>query len=111
MFVNTEQIQRGVNSFIDNELGKKAVGVNKFAVYFLLPLINSKIAKMVNAYAQNELTREMFDENNNINLDTLYAMGKDAIRKSGQFVYSGIVFTETDIDKLYTYIKNQGELV
>ena len=111
MFVNTEQIQRGVNTFVDNELGKKAVGVNKFAVYFFLPIINSKIAKIVNAYAQNDLTKEMFDENNNLNLDTIYAMGKEAIRKSGQFVYSGIVITETDIDKLYTYIKNQGEMI
>ena len=62
MFVNTEQIQRGITNFVDKELALKAVGANKFIIYFALPIINTKIAKMVSSYAQNELTKEMFDE-------------------------------------------------
>jgi hypothetical protein len=51
----------------------------------------------------------MFDENNNIDLDLVYNMSKDAVKKSGQFVLCGIIFNETDIDKIYTYIKNTTE--
>lgn len=105
MFVNTEQIQIGVTNFIENEIGKKAVGFNKFATYFALPIINKKITQYLNTFSTNELTKEMFDENKNLDLDAVYNMAKSAVQKSGQFVFFGIMFNETDIDKLYTYIK------
>ena len=43
MYVNTQQIQIGVTNFIENEIAKKAVGANKFMVYFAMPIINKKI--------------------------------------------------------------------
>lgn len=105
MFVNTEQIQIGVNNFIDNELGKKSSGFQKFAVYFAMPIIDKKITQYLNNFSTNELTKEMFDENKNLDLDAVYNMAKSAVQKSGQFVFYGIMFNENDIDKLYTYIK------
>lgn len=109
MFVNTEQIQVGVTNFIENEIAKKAVGANKFLIYFAMPIVNKKISSAVNSFSKNELTKDLFDENNNVDLDTIYNMGKKAVQKSGQFVYYGIMFNENDIDKLYTYIKSTGE--
>ena len=47
----------------------------------------------------------MFDDNMNIDVDIVYNMAKEAVKKSGQFVMYGIVFNETDIDKLYSYIR------
>ena len=108
MHVNTQQIQTGLTNYIDNEIGKKAVGVNKFMVYFAMPIINKKVMEYVNNFATSPLTKEMFDENNNVDLDAVYNMAKSAVKRSGQFVMYGIVFDETDIDKLYSYIK--GEL-
>ena len=108
MYINTQQIQLGADKFIENEIAKKAVGVNKFAVYFAMPIINKKITQYIESFSSNPLTKEMFDENKNVDIDTVYNMAKSAIQKSGQFVYYGIVFNETDVDKLYNYIK--GEL-
>jgi hypothetical protein len=105
MFVNTEQIQLGATNFIENEIAKKAVGANKFIIYFAMPILSKKISQYVNSFATNPLTNDLFDENHNVDIDTLYNMAKDAVRKSGQFVYMGIVFNESDIDKLYNYIK------
>ena len=105
MFVNTQQVQTGVNNFIENEIAKKAVGFNKFATYFAMPIIDKKITKYLEDFANNPLTKDMFDENHNIDLDTIYNMAKKAVQKSGQFVYYGIMFNENDIDKLYTYIR------
>ena len=105
MFVNTEQVQLGVTNFIENEIAQKAVGANKFMVYFALPIINKKIAQSLESFSTNDLTKEMFDANKNIDIDIVYNMAKQAISKSGQFVLYGIVFNETDIDKLYTYIR------
>jgi uncharacterized protein YcbK (DUF882 family) len=108
MFVNTEQIQMGVTNFIENEIAKKAVGFNKFAVYFAMPVINKKITQYLNNFSTNELTKEMFDENKNLDLNAVYNMAKSAVQKSGQFVFYGIMFNENDIDKLYTYIKGEN---
>lgn len=109
MFVNAQQVQLGVSKYTDNEIGKKAVGVNKFMVYFALPIINKKVLQYIETYSKDPLTKDMFDENKNIDIDSIYNMAKSAVQKSGQFTMYGIVFNETDIDKLYNYIK--GEII
>jgi hypothetical protein len=50
---------------------------------------------------------DLFDEQHFINVDALYNYAKDAIQKSGQFETMGIIFTENDIDKLYSIIRTQ----
>ena len=105
MFVTIEQIQVGTLNFIENEIAKKAVGANKFIIYFAMPLIAKKIEAYAESFSTNRFTAEMFDENRNVNLDEVYNMAKAAIKKSGQFVLYGIIFNENDIDKLYSYIK------
>ena len=105
MFVNTQQVQIGVTNFIENEIAKKAVGFNKFAVYFAMPIINKKLTSYIESFSSNPLTKDLFDENNNVDIDAVYNMAKSAVQKSGQFVYFGIMFNENDIDKLYTYIR------
>lgn len=105
MFVNTEQIQMGITNFMENELGKKATGANKFFVYMAMPLVNKKVSQYLESFSSNPLTQDFFDENKNVDLDRVYNMAKSAIQKSGQFVYMGIVFNESDIDKLYTSIR------
>lgn len=105
MYINTQQIQLGADKFIENEIARKAVGVNKFAVYFAMPIINKKITQYIESFSSNPITKDMFDENKNVDIDTVYNMAKNAIQKSGQFVYYGIVFNETDVDKLYNYMK------
>lgn len=106
MKVNVQQVQRGIINFIDNELGQKAVGINKFAIYFLLPQIPNKINALYGTYKNNPMFKDFFDESGNVDLDKLYNTSKEAIRKSGQVEYMGIIFNESDIDKLYNYIKN-----
>lgn len=105
MFVNTEQIKLGVISFIENEIASKAEGANKFFTYFIIPIVSNKISHYINAFSENEMTKDMFDENRNLDMDVVYSMAKDAVKKSGPFVVYGIMFNETDIDKLYAHIK------
>jgi hypothetical protein len=111
MFVNTEQIQLGVTNFIEEEIAKKAVGANKFFIYFAIPIINKKIVQYIETFSSNELTKDMFNEDKNIDLDVIYNMAKTAISKSGQFVLYGIVFNMSDIDKLYTYIRQTCSVI
>lgn len=104
MFVSTEQLQIGVTNFIEAEIAKKATGTTKFLTYLAIPVVNKKVAYYMDSFFNSEFTKDMFDEERNIDIDLLYNMSKEAIRKSGQVVAYGIVFNETDIDKLYNYI-------
>jgi hypothetical protein len=108
MFVNTEQIQLGTTNFIENEIAKKATGVNKFIIYFAMPIITKKINQYLEKFSSDPIMADMFDEHGKVDLDKVYNMAKGAVNKSGQFVYYGIVFNEDDIDKLYTSIKGIG---
>ena len=105
MFVNLEQVKVGLNNFIEQEIARKAVGANKFLIYFAMPVIDKNVEYYVESFSKNGMTKHIFDENSNIDIDVVYNMAKEAIRKSGQFVMYGIVFNENDIDKLYSYIK------
>ena len=66
MFVNTEQIQMGVINFVEQEIAKKAVGFNKFATYFAMPIIYKKLTQYINEFSQNEIAKDFFDSNNNV---------------------------------------------
>lgn len=107
MKVNLEQLQIGVINYIDNEIGRKAVGLQKVGTYFVIAAYRDKIVQLVQGLQKNPMVQvlQVFDENGNLDLDRLYNYGKEAIQKSGQFSFMGIIFNETDIDKLYDYIK------
>lgn len=106
MIINIQQAQRGVINYVENEIAKKATGLTKFGVYFILPKLSNNTAKLINSLKDNMMFKDMFDENGNIELDSVYNGAKEAIKKSGQFEMYGIIFNESDIDKLYNYIKN-----
>jgi hypothetical protein len=105
MFVNKDQIQNGIIKYIDAEIGGKATGGAKFITYFAMPIVIKKANQLIDNFSTNELTKELFDANKNLNIDEVYGMAKNAVQKSGQFTYLGMIFNETDIDKLYSYIR------
>jgi hypothetical protein len=109
MVVNVQQIERGLSEYIEREIAQKAVGVQKFTVYFLMPQITKKVSDTLTGLQNNKMFAEIFDENGNVELDAIYNQAKEAIRKTGQIEAYGIVFRESDVDSLYRYIANTGE--
>lgn len=104
MFVNTERIQIGVTNYIEQEVASKAVGFQKFATYFVLPKVNKVIEHYMVQLRDNPIMKDMFNENGDVDIDELYNMSKQAVRKSGQFAVYGVLLNESDIDKIYSYI-------
>ena len=104
--VNIEQVQRGIKEYIDFEIGNKATGIKKFFVYFILPSVDKYTIKYLDKL--KNFIPEIIDDSNNIDIDMLYNYSKSAIQKTGQFEFMNIIFNETDIDKLYTYINKGG---
>ena len=108
MIVNLEQIQMGVLGFVEKEIASKATGFKKFGIYFIMPTIKKSVADYL--VKLKSFMPDLFDENSDVDLDKFYNLAKDAIKKSGQFEFMGIIFNETDIDKLYSYIKSTGTM-
>lgn len=103
MVANVQQIQEGVVRFVENELANKATGVRKFGIYFIMPIISNKTKDYIDI--AKKYTPELFTEDGHIKIDEVYNHGKKAIQRSGQFEFMGIIFNESDVDKLYSYIK------
>ena len=99
MVVSIDQIKNGIKEFVDKEIGSKATGFKKFGIYFMLPSINKMVAD--NIPKLKAIIPDAFDENGNVEIDTIYNNSKEAVKKSGQFELMGIIFNESDIDKLY----------
>ena len=104
MLVKTQQIQNGVINFIEQEIASKAVGFQKFATYFVLPKVEKIIHQYMLQFKENPIVNDMFNENGDLNIDEVYNMAKQAVRKSGQFSLYGVLLNESDIDKMYNYI-------
>jgi hypothetical protein len=106
MFVNTTQFQTGIINFVEQELFYKANDKQKFVISFISPSIPKLVQKYINILSSNELFADYFNENGHIDIDMVYSNSKKAIQKSGQFEFLGVILGETDIDKIYSYIRN-----
>ena len=105
MVVTIQQVERGVCNYIEEEIAKKSTGALKFGVYFMLPTIQKKMRTLIQQFQTNELTKDFFGDNGNLNLDMVYNNAKSAIQKSGQIEMYGVILNESDVDKLYNYIR------
>lgn len=108
MIATIEQIQNAIVKFIDLEIGAKATGFTKFSIYFMLPKISNTVKEMILQYKDNPLFKDYINAEGLIKVNELYNSAKTAISKSGQFTMYGLIFSESDIDKLYEYIKSMN---
>lgn len=108
MTVTLEQIQAGIIKYIDTEIGAKASGLTKFMVYFAAPSIPAMVTAKVEEFKTNPIFADMFDENGNVKLDTVYKRAKSAISKSGKILIPKLNYfaDETDVELLCNLIKN-----
>lgn len=113
MKINTEQLQRAVTEYFNQEILSKTAGWKKFYMDFAFNVYKSKLTELINHLAENPLIKitGIIDENHFIDADALYAHAKNAIQKSGQFELMGLLFNESDIDKLYSHIKSTSTIV
>ena len=104
--VTLEQLQVGINNYVDNEILAKTSGWNQFKYGFIKGALMDKIPKIINTYKDNPMvkTLDIMSDNGMVNIDNVYKWAKDAIQRSGQIIVGGLIFSENDIDKLYNSI-------
>lgn len=104
MTVNIQQVQVGFSNYMDAEIIVKAASWDKLKFGFVKAIILKQIPNMFNEYRNNPLFKDFVDSNGFINIDEFYSIAKSTIATTGQFVASGLIFNESDVDKLYNYI-------
>ena len=111
MKVSIEQIQKAIELYFNQEILPKAVGFKKFTTALVFNMYKPKLQDLLINLADNHIVKMsgVVDEQQFVNIDALYNYAKDAVQKSGQFEVLGIIFTETDLDKVYSLLHtNQG---
>ena len=108
MSVTVEQIEAGLVKYIDTAMAPRASGITKFMIYFFVPSIPKMVEQKINEFKQANLSPELFDADGNVDLDSVYARAKEAIRKSGKLFIPKINYfaDEQDLEMLYNTIKS-----
>jgi len=108
MIATIEQVQRGVSAFVENEIGRRSIGLMKFSVYFMLPALPKIILNKLQSLLTLPGFDDIFDSAGNVQLDAAYARAKEAMNKIGKLELSQyhITMESADLDTLYNYIKN-----
>jgi hypothetical protein len=107
MKINITQLQHAIINYFNQEILTKIVGWKKFATDVVFNLYVAQLPDTIVRLSTNPLIKatQLIDENQFIDVDTLYTHAKNAIQKSGQFELFGVIFNESDIDKLYSMMK------
>lgn len=101
--ISTEQICRGAMKFVTRELVPQMSVWEGVALTAFAPAV---IAAKVKKYtASNLLDGTGYVDGNNVDLDEAYKNFKNAAVGKWPMEIIGFKFTESDLDKLYNYIR------
>ena len=105
MYVNYDQLERGVMNFYEKELAQKASGVSQFAMYFLMASIPKKLRGYYDTVRQMGVVDDMINPDGLIDLDMARGRASEAMGKCNGFTLADFRFGAADVDRLYSYIQ------
>jgi hypothetical protein len=107
MTIAPEQLHRALMIFLEEEIASKAMGLEKFAAYFLLGSLNDHPEKTVGALIDLPLVKmaDVVTPDRRINADELFRVARIAMDKAHSISVAGISFSANDIDRLYTILQ------
>ena len=112
--VNLNQIQNGIVKYLDSEITPKINGWQKWVFGALASTALAKTTNIFNALKQNEFVKmlEIIDENDMIDIDTLYReFFKQAQKGPVTFdvpMVGALTLNTADVEKIYRYIMEGG---
>ena len=98
-----EQLKRGIMRFVSNELAPKMSVWAGIALEAFAPAVIE--AKIETLLSTGWLSGTAFVNGNTVNVDEVYKALKTAAASRWPFEMFGFQFTESDLDKVYTYIR------
>lgn len=108
MIISVDKAKNALIAYLENEIARKATGLQKFATYFVIGSISGKADKLLSGLQDNDVVKMLgvFDENGNIKLDEVYAAARQAMDKSQSVTIYGVTFNSEDVETLYRYMKS-----
>ena len=109
--VNLNQLQNGIVKYIDNEIIPNISGWQKWVFGAVVSTAMLKTTNVFNVLKENPLIKmlEVIDENDNIDIDTIYReFLKQAQKGAITFdvpMLGALTLNSTDVEKMYRYIK------
>ena len=102
-----DRVKNGMMKYIQEEIAEKAPAHMKFLIYTGTFLGTSKIENIFEKMKDNVIIQslDIIDEDNEIDIETVYEAARKAMNKMGSVEYLGIRFNESDVDCLYNHIK------
>lgn len=105
MTVTMDQVLRGVQSYYETEFCQKASGVDKFAAYFMLPVIPNIVKKKLDAFKGSPLVDDLINSDGLVEIDTVRERAAAAMQHCGSLDIMGFRLNVDDIDRLYESIR------
>lgn len=109
--VTLNQVQNGIARYIDSELLPNIDGWQKWVFGALASTALAKTTNIFNSLKRSEFVKmlEVIDENDNIDIDTLYReFYKQAQKGAVTFdvpMVGAMTLNHTDVEKIYRFIK------
>lgn len=98
-----------IGQYLEQELVPKATGLQKVMLYMAMPAVSAQAQAMVDKYNPMLSVLGALSDDGMIDLDALYPQLKDAVHKTGKVPVMGIIFDESDVDKLYAAAKQLAQ--
>jgi len=99
--ISPQDLSVAVGQYLENELAPKSAGLQKVALYLAIPVITAKAPELIEQFRPALGYLDALTEDGMIELDALHPRLKDAVHKAGKVPVMGIIFDESDVDKLY----------
>lgn len=113
--VTLAQVQNGITKYLDTEIMPKIQGWQKWVFGAAMSISLSKVANIFNVLKDNEFVKmlDVIDENNNIDIETIYRefhkqAQKGPITFNVPIVNLPLTLNSADVEKMYNLIKGGG---
>lgn len=110
--IKQQVLYSAVNSFIDREIAPLSSGMGslqQFLFGFQLGVLKRKSKSLIQNYLSNPAVKAMqIVEGDEIDVELLYQALLEAMEKQGNLEVMGIKLTSSDVNKLYSIIRESA---
>lgn len=107
--ISGQNLGIAMGQFLEQELIPQSDGIRKVMLYMAIPVLGTQAQQMIEQYKPAIKALGAMSEDGMIDLDVLYPRLKDAVHKAGKVPVMGIIFDESDVDKLYAIAKQLAQ--
>ena len=107
--ISGQNLGVAMGKYLEQELIPQRDGIRKVVLYMAIPVLGSQAQQMLEQYKPAIKALGAMTEDGMIDLDVLYPRLKDAVHRAGKVPVMGVIFDETDVDKLHAIAKQLAQ--